>query len=122
MKRLALIVVTTLLAACAASSAADPARNVEKYLQAKVKGDATTMRSLLCSNMEAQLDQEANTFKGVSGVSIESMACQRDGNSDVVRCQGKIVALYGAEKMEFPLVAYKVVQEDGEWKWCGETQ
>jgi len=122
MKRSVLIVLAMVLTACAASGAADPARNVEKYLQAKVKGDATAMRALLCSKMEAQLDQEATTFKGVVGVNIDGMACQRDGNSDVVRCQGKIVALYGTEKMDFPLVAYKVVQEDGEWKYCGETQ
>jgi hypothetical protein len=110
-----------IMAACAASGAGDPARTVEKYIQAKVKGDATMMRGLLCSQMEAQLQQEANTFTGVAGVNIEGMACQQDGES-TVRCQGKIVALYGKENMEFPLVAYRVVKEDGEWKWCGETQ
>jgi len=109
-----------ILAACAVSGG-DPARTVEKYIQAKIKGDAATMRGLLCSGMEAQLQQEANTFRGVSGVSLESMSCMRDG-ANTVRCQGKIVALYGTEKNEFPLVAYRVVQEDGEWKWCGETQ
>jgi len=110
-----------ILVACAASGAGDPARAVEKYIQAKIKGDSATMRGLLCSEMEAQLGQEANTFRGVAGVSLESMSCTRDGAS-TVRCQGKIVALYGTEKNEFPLVAYRVVQEDGEWKWCGETQ
>lgn len=109
------------LAACAVSGAADPARTVEKYIQAKIKGDAATMRGLLCSEMEAQLRQEANTFTGVTGVSLEGMSCTRDGAS-TVRCQGRIVALYGTEKNEFPLVAYRVVQEDGEWKWCGETR
>jgi len=110
-----------ILAACAVSGAGDPVRTVEKYIQAKIKGDSATMRGLLCSEMEAQLGQEANTFTGVAGVSLEGMSCRRDGAS-TVRCQGKIVALYGTEKNEFPLVAYRVVQEDGEWKWCGETQ
>jgi hypothetical protein len=40
----------------------------------------------------------------------------------VVDCQGKIVALYGAEQTEFPLGAYRIVLEDGQWKWCGETE
>ena len=115
------LVSVLILVACAASGAGDPARTVEKYIQAKIKGDSATMRGLLCSEMEAQLGQEANTFRGVAGVSLESMSCTRDGAS-IVRCQGKIVALYGTEKNEFPLVAYRVVQEDGEWKWCGETQ
>ena len=110
-----------ILVACAASGGGDPARIVEKYIQAKIKGDSTTMRGLLCSEMEAHLQQEANTFTGVTGVSLEGMSCKRDGEN-TVRCQGKIVALYGTEKMDFPLVAYRVVQEDGEWKWCGETQ
>jgi hypothetical protein len=39
-----------------------------------------------------------------------------------VKCDGKITAQYGNEKNEFPLVTYRVVQEDGEWKWCGETK
>ena len=34
---------------------------------------------------------------------------------------GRIVALYGTEETEFPLVSYRVVEEDGEWKWCGEA-
>jgi len=108
------------LVACS-DGGSDPAESVEKYLQAKVKGDATQIRSLLCSEMEAVLERESRTFESVSGVSIEGMECQRAGESDVVRCQGKIVALYGAEETEFPLVSYRVVEEDGEWKWCGEA-
>lgn len=110
-----------ILVACAAAGAGGPVSTVEKYIQAKIKGDSAAMRGLLCSEMEAQLGQEANTFRGVAGVSLESMSCRRDGAS-TVRCQGKIVAMYGTEKNEFPLVAYRVVQEDGEWKWCGETR
>ena len=49
------------------------------------------------------------------------MACTRQGDSDVVACTGKIVATYGTENTDFPLVSYKVVQEDGAWKWCGEA-
>ena len=120
-KRTALLFLVLVLTACAASGTSDPAKTVEKYIQAKVKGDAATLRSLLCSKMEAQLQQEATTFTGVTGVSIESMACKQDGENRV-SCQGKIVALYGKETMDFPLVAYRVVKEDGEWKWCGETQ
>jgi len=118
---LLLLMPLLVLAACAVGEARDPAKTVEKYLQAKVNGDAKTLRSLLCSKMEANLEREALTFSSVTGVRLEGMACERQGTSDTVRCKGKIVALYGAQQTEFPLTAYRVVQEDGEWKWCGEA-
>ncbi len=125
MSRILMLVMAAalLLSACSGGTpgAGDPAKVVEQYLQAKVARDATTMRGLLCSSLEASLDAEAHTFDGVTGARIEGMACVRDGTSNTVRCQGKIVAAYGAENTEFPLVAYRVVQEDGAWKWCGEA-
>lgn len=96
-------------------------KTIEQYLQAKITGDEKTLRSLLCSFMEQNLQVEATTFLGTSGVKIEGMACAADG-PDKVTCQGKIVADYGQEKNEFPLGSYNVVQEDGEWKYCGEAQ
>ncbi len=121
---LLLLIPLLVLAACAVGQAQDPAATVEKYLQAKVNGDAKALRPLLCSKMEADLEREAQAFSGpnVTGVKLEGMSCERQGATDTVRCQGKIVALYGAQQTEFPLTAYRVVQEDGEWKWCGETK
>ena len=51
------------------------------------------------------------------------MAWHASGKARAIRCvaAGKIVALYGAQQTEFPLTTYRVVQEDGEWKWCGEA-
>jgi hypothetical protein len=122
MKRgLIMLIPLLVLAACALSEAQDPAKTVEKYFQAKVNGDAKALRPLLCSKMEADLEREAMTFSSVTGVRLEDMACERQGTSDTVRCKGKIVALYGAQQTEFPLTTYRVVQEDGEWKWCGEA-
>ena len=110
------------LAACGGGGEGDPAQTVERYLQAKTTGDADTIRALLCADMEQFLERETRTFDSVSGVQVQDMACTRDGDSDVVRCQGKIVATYGTEDTEFPLASYRIVQEDGEWKWCGEAE
>ena len=107
-----------LLAACQTT---DPAVTVENYLQAKVDGDGETIRALLCAEMEANLEREIQTFSSVSGVEIAGMACTFDEAGSKVACDGRIVALYGTEETEFPLTTYRVVQEDGEWKWCGET-
>lgn len=114
-----ILLLAIFLVAC--SDMGDPAETVEKYIQAKVDGDAEQIRALLCSEMESVLERESRTFESVTGVTIEGMECQRDADSNVIRCQGKIVALYGAEETEFPLVSYRVVEEDGVWKWCGEA-
>lgn len=107
------------IVACGGSAAGDPAKTVESYIQAKVASDRDKIRSLLCASMESQLDREALSFKGVQA-SIKDMSCKRD--SDVVRCGGKIVAVYNGENQDIPLGAYHVVQEDGAWKWCGVAQ
>lgn len=116
-----LLATTCLLAACANDTGANPAETVEKYLKAKVEGDEQAIRDLICLPMEADIPREAASFASVTGVRIEGMACEQVGDSDTVQCAGEIVATYGTEDTTFPLTAYRVVQEDGEWKWCGEA-
>jgi hypothetical protein len=114
------LLVSLLFILMACTGAGDPAVTVENYLQAKVAGDAAGLRALLCSAKEADLEAELRTFSIAEGVKIEEMACQRLGERDIVQCDGHIVALYGTEENIFPLVSYRVVEEDGEWKYCGE--
>ena len=116
---LLLLLLPLLILSCGGGS--DPAETVHDYLQAKVVSDAEAIRALLCSEMEAVLERETMTFQSVSGVELQGVSCERVGDSSKVACEGKIVALYGTEETEFPLVSYRVVEEDGEWKWCGEA-
>jgi hypothetical protein len=109
-----------LITACAAG-AGDPVQTVEDYLQAKVEGDGEALRGLLCSEMESALERETRSFESVTGVRIEDMACTFEEDTNTVRCDGKIIALYGTEESEFPLTAYRVFEEDGQWRWCGEA-
>ena len=118
-KIFALISFMLLATAC---TAADPAPIVEQYIQAKANGDEQGIRALICSEMEASIPLETLTFQGIEGVEVAEMSCQQRNNSDVVECTGHITALYGSEVSEFPLTNYKVVQEDAEWKWCGEAE
>lgn len=103
-----------------------PARAVESYLESKVTGDQQGIRAGLCSEMEAVLERELRTFESVSNATIENMSCAaNDPAADtetIVRCTGRIVALYGTEQTTFPLTSYRAVNEDGEWKWCGEGE
>jgi hypothetical protein len=121
MKKIIVVLMLVMLLAAACSSSADPAQTVEKYMQAKADADADTIRQLLCSEMEYVFERESRTFESVTDVHIEGMSCQQVGESQVVSCQGTIVATYGTEDTEFPLASYRVVEEDGEWKWCGEA-
>lgn len=116
-----LLTLTAVATACTSNNNSDPATAVQIYLQAKVDGDETTIRSLLCADMEQLAEREIHTFDAVQDVSLENMACTDAGNGRVT-CTGSIKALYGSEQTEFTLTNYRVVEEDGEWKWCGETQ
>ena len=123
--RNSLVLITCLclfLAACESKPQTSPAPVVEQYLVAKVEGDADTIRQLLCSEMEAEWQREVRTFETITGATIQDLECQRRGDLEVVQCQGQIVAAYGTEQRLFPLGAYRVTYEHGEWKWCGETQ
>jgi hypothetical protein len=117
------IVLLVALAACGGETpgVADPAATVERYLTAKVGRDADTVRALLCSEMEADLERETHTFDTVSDARLDGMACEAV-DADTVCCDGRIVASYGTEETEFALGSYRVVEEDGEWRWCGEGE
>lgn len=120
-KLLVLLTLTTVLFACTTTTSDDPAVAVETYLQAKVSGDGDTIQALLCSELEQNLEREKQTFATVSEAHLENMACTHTGDGRVA-CEGIITALYGTEETEFPLTNYRTVNEDGEWKWCGETE
>jgi hypothetical protein len=120
-KLLVITLIIFVLSACSSAGAGDPSATVERYLQAKADSNDNVIGQLLCSEMEAVRERESRTFESVSGVHIEGMSCKQVGDSQVVSCQGKIVATYGTEDTEFPLASYRVVEEDGEWKWCGEA-
>jgi hypothetical protein len=114
-----MLIMLIVLTACATDG--DPAEAVEQYLQAKVASDADALRRLLCTEMEGDLARETRTFESVTDVHIEDLNCARNTGGDTVTCTGQIVATYGTEQTTFPLSNYRVVQEDGEWKWCGEA-
>jgi len=133
MKRFLLLTLIALLTltACGgapagdASAEVDPAvRVVERYLTAKVARDEATVRALLCAEMESALAREVAAFATVSDAKIENMACTRNDGADTVTCTGEITASYGvdAAPTKFELSTYRVVQEDSEWKWCGEGE
>lgn len=105
------------------STAESPAADaVEAYLNAKVASDEAGIQRYLCSDLEAELQREVNSFKTVSEAGIDNMYCVLDDGGETVTCMGEIVAVYGDDPRTFDLTTYRVVEEGGEWKWCGEAE
>ena len=55
---------------------------------------------------------------------MQGFSCKetgKEGDSSLVRCDGKIVATYGSEKMDFPIAdrVHRVQNTGGSWKVCG---
>lgn len=121
MKRLLMIALLLVLASCAQS--VTPAQTIEKYLQARVASDTTTLQQLACADWEAQAALEAESFRSANG-QLEDMVCRETGQADgytVVECDGRLLTTYDGETRERELGAYRLLQEGGEWKMCGEA-
>jgi hypothetical protein len=129
-----MICLLVLLAACGSESGgADGAANsaddgaaavVEAFWEAKVAGNADALAELMCAELEADVEMQALSFASVDA-RIEAMACSAsdtDSDATIVTCDGQIIATYGTEDRDFPLGSARVVQEAGEWKWCGEAE
>jgi hypothetical protein len=119
--RICVILITVLICiGCVTISTGDPAITVEQYLQAKIEGNREMIQSLLCSVQEVNLEREVLSFSAVSA-ELQDANCTYDEDTSLVTCTGQIVADYGGENTVFPLGSYAVIQEDGQWKWCGEA-
>jgi hypothetical protein len=110
------------VSACSNSSGG-PVSAIESYNQALVKGEADQLTTLSCSDWEADAKNELASFAAVK-VSLEELSCSekdRDGDTVLVSCSGKIIANYGNEVLEINLAdrLYQAVLEGGEWRMCG---
>jgi hypothetical protein len=103
-------------------AASDPVSTVNQYLRAWAAGDAAAMKGLVCAGKQADIESQVNVLKGYTEVTLVGADCQREGESNIVRCQGKVAAFAGDKWAEFPLGAYQLVQENDTWKWCGEVR
>ncbi|MBZ0303901.1 MAG: hypothetical protein K8J31_29455 [Anaerolineae bacterium] len=109
------------LAACAAH--ADAAQVVETYFRAVVGNQRDRLSELSCTAWETHALTTAASFQGTSA-RLENMQCQVVESNEgyqIVQCQGRITVAYQGEQREFPLGRYRVEQEDGAWRVCGEA-
>ena len=128
MKRLCIaiiVIIGLILTGCGGgtgiTNSDDAAANVVlQYMQAKIDSNKNTLQGLLCASQEANLDRETQSFSGIKA-HLDNAVCKKDANVNTVTCSGAIVAEYNGENTSFPLTKYNVIQEDGQWKWCGEA-
>lgn len=115
------IVAALLLGGCSQSN---PADTMAAYLQALVEGDADTLIGLACADWEQQARVQAFSFRDLDA-RIDGLSCQQSGQAGeftLVRCAGEIVITYAGEVQNRPLGTYRLIQENDEWKMCGEAE
>jgi hypothetical protein len=125
MRKLSIIFIALLLllAACDSGGGEDPTVVVDKYLKARLASDVDQLRALSCADWESQVVLEADSFRGRDAELVD-VSCEvggKDGDYTIVNCEGHIAVVYQGENRDFPLKNYRLLQEDGEWKMCGEA-
>ncbi len=118
-----LFIVLLLIALGGCAQAGNPGDAMVKYLQARASADATAIRELSCSAWEGQAVMQADSFRSMNAT-LDSVTCQQtgtDGDYTLVHCDGQIVTTYNGENRTWALGTYRLTQEDGEWKMCGEA-
>lgn len=96
---------------------------VERYYLAIVQQSQSELSNIVCPDFEEQARMELNSFQGVK-IELTDFNCsvseQEEEQASVI-CNGKIVASYGNEKMDFPLEerVHTVIKESGDWLVCG---
>jgi uncharacterized protein YraI len=101
----------------------DPAAIIEAYLTARVASDAGTLQSLSCNAWRGQAALQADSFRSMEA-RLEGMACSQDGGDEqtaFVSCAGKIITTYNGQTREWALGRYRLIQEGGGWRMCGEA-
>ena len=124
MKRILLLLMPLSLFLAGCATASDPADTIMKYLEARLASDADQLRELSCAEWEAQIPLQVASFQSIDA-SLEDATCAVNGEQSgmtLVECTGKIVYDYDGERNERELGNFLVIQENDEWKMCGEAQ
>ena len=119
-----LFLLSLVVLAAACSQTGNPGDAMRKYLEARVAADANVIRGLSCAAWEGQAAMQADSFRSMNA-QLQDVTCTKsgeDGDVTLVTCGGQIVTSYNGEDRSWELGTYRMVQEDGEWKMCGEAQ
>ncbi len=114
-----------ILAGCGGAGAAGSGavKAVESYYNAIITQNSDQLNSVTCPEFHEQAQTELDSFQGVKS-ELQGFSCKesgKDGDMTLVKCNGKIVATYGSEKMDFPISdrLHKVKNNGGNYQVCG---
>lgn len=102
----------------------DPAATIQAYLEARTNANAEQLRSLSCAEWEEQAALEAASFRSVEA-RLDGVVCRvirEEAPYTIVGCDGSIMATYNGEERALRISNFRLIQEDGEWKMCGEAE
>ncbi len=132
-----LILIVVLLFTLTACSGNAPAKAAKEWLTAASIGDGATTLKLTCQQYQTDvqtmslLTAGVGMLGGMAGIDtqsaevdlsdIEFETVSKNGGTAVVRVEGQMITSLMGAAMPQPLnMSFKMVKEDGEWKWCGE--
>ena len=127
---LLLLVLTFALGACgndngSEASSAAAVEAIENYWNARAELNEEALFQYSCAAREAVVPDEIQSLMSVENLRLEGVDCRQagtQGDDIIVTCDGMLVADYGAGDVnEFPLRAYLMTEENGEWRMCGEV-
>ena len=121
-----ILLIALLLSACGASSNDAAAKTVEAYYQAVVVKDVDKAMSLSCADWESNAQMDVDSFQSVDA-ELKDFSCTvsgEDGDYTLVSCTGEISMSYNgeAQSLDLSTQTYQVVQEGGDWLFCGFHQ
>jgi hypothetical protein len=103
--------------------AGNPESIITSYLNARIASDAGTLQALSCGAWQGQAALQADSFRSMDA-RLEGLACFQDGSDSTyayVACSGKIITTYNGQTRDWMLGRYRLTQEGGAWKMCGEA-
>ena len=101
----------------------NPAGVVLAFLNARVDSNASIIRGLSCAAWRSRAAALADSFRSMEA-SLNGVACYQDGSDSdysYVSCTGNIVTVYNGETRQWSISRYRLVEENGDWKVCGEA-
>ena len=79
--------------------------------------------SIFSTSEDLSLKEIENIYKKIVPEPNVNMTSENiDDKTARVTCEGYILLDYGQEQNELPLGTYQVVNQNDEWKWCGEAE
>lgn len=100
-----------------------PEAVVYRYLEARTRTNSADMQALSCAKWDSQALVQSQSFRAMNAQlqNVSCMASTPEGDAVTVSCEGVIRTVYNGQTRDWAISGYSLVQEEGEWRICGEA-